>query len=165
MRRMFLLPLLTFALAAFVKGQETSSSKAHADQAIKKEIFKVEQVQDEAILKGDTAVLNRIYADNFAYSNQFGVLIPRDQVLANFRSGKAKLAAIQHDDVRMRVYGSTVVLTGISRGTYRYKSKVSKGPRTFTSVYVKMDGRWQLVAHTATDTDPDIAIDPNTEKE
>ena len=65
------------------------------------------------------------------------------------------LAPMKHDDILIRVYGNTVVLTGRSVGTFNYNGKVSEGPRRFTNVYVKKDGRWQLVAHQSTDTKKD----------
>ena len=147
MRRILLIPLLTVAFVGFVKGQESTSI-----EVIKKEILHVEEVQDEAILKGDAEVLDRIYADDFAYTNQYGELLPRAQVLAGFRTAKAKFSsAMKHDDIRIRVYGNTVVLTGRSIGTFHYNGKVSEGPRRFTNIYVKLDGRWQLVSHQSTD--------------
>jgi hypothetical protein len=147
MRRILVISLLTVAFVGFVKGQESTSI-----EVIKKEILHVEEVQDEAILKGDAEVLDRIYADDFAYTNQYGELLPRAQVLAGFRSAKARFSsAMKHDDIRIRVYGNTVVLTGRSIGTFHYNGKVSEGPRRFTNIYVKLDGRWQLVSHQSTD--------------
>jgi ketosteroid isomerase-like protein len=151
MRQIPLLGLLTVAIVGFATSRETVSNKADSAEVIEKEILHVEEVQDQAILKGDVKVLDRIYADDFAYMNQFGELIPRSQVLAGFRSGKARLSSMKHDDIQIRVYGDTVVLTGRSVGTFYYKGKVSPGPRRFTNVYVKLGGRWQLVSHQATD--------------
>jgi hypothetical protein len=151
MRRLFLLPLLTVAFAVFVDAQESNSKKADAVEVIKKQILHIEEIQVQAVMKGDAEVLDRIYADDFAYTNQFGELIPRAQVLAGFRSGKARLFSMKHDDIRIRVYGNTVVFTFRSIGAFHYKGKVSEGPRRITNVYVKLGGRWQLVSHQATD--------------
>lgn len=152
MKRIFVMSLLMLAFVISVKGQEGSSSQEGSVEAIKKEILHVEDMQVEAIVKGDAKALDRIYADDFAYTNQYGELIPRAQVLAGFQSGKARLSsAVKHDDVHIRVYGNTAVLTARSVGAFHYKGKVSEGPRRLTNVYVKLDGRWQLVSHTATD--------------
>ena len=148
MRRILLLPLLMLAFLGVAKSQGSAS-----DEAIKKEIMQVEEVQDRAIQQNDADTLDRIYAPDFAYVNQYGILIPRDQVLAGFRTAKSKfLAPMKHDDILIRVYGDTVVLTGRSVGTFNFNGKISEGPRRFTNVYVKKDGRWQLVAHQSTDT-------------
>ena len=95
MRRILLLPLLMLAFLGVAKTQENAS-----DEAIKKEILQVEEVQDRAIQQNDADTLNRIYAPDFAYVNQYGILIPRDQVLAGFRTAKSKfLAPMKHDDI------------------------------------------------------------------
>src|SRR6202049_4827146 len=114
MRRILLLPLLMLAFLGIAKTQESVS-----DEAIKKEILQVEEVQDRAIQQNDADTLDRIYAPDFAYVNQFGILIPRDQVLAGFRTAKSKFLP-KHDDILIRVYGNTVVLTGRSVGTFNY---------------------------------------------
>lgn len=152
MKRILVICVLMFASAIGVRGQEGASGPAESVDAVKKEIMQVEAAQVEAVVKGDAKALDRIYADDFAYTNQFGELIPREQVISGFHSGGAKLSpAVKHDQLKIRVYGNTAVVTERSVGTYHYKGKVDEGPRIITTVYVKMDGRWQLVAHNATD--------------
>jgi uncharacterized protein (TIGR02246 family) len=146
MRRTILLLLSIVACVCFLKAQDNN-----LNGAIEKEILQLEEVQDRAIMQNDADTLDHIYARDFAYLNQYGELIPREKVLAGFRSAKAKFSTpMKHDDIQIRVYGNTVVLTGRSTGTFHYNDKVSDGPRRFTNVYVKLDGRWQLVAHQST---------------
>ena len=44
-----------------------------------------------------------------------------------------------------------MVVTGHSTSVLEYKGKLFDAPRLFTDVYVKMDGRWQLVVHHVSD--------------
>jgi uncharacterized protein (TIGR02246 family) len=151
MRRIILLSLSVVVCACFLRAQESGSNNA-----IEKEILQMEEVQDHAIMQNDADTLEHIYAPDFAYVNQYGELIPREKVLAGFRSAKAKFSTpMKHDDIHIRVYGDTAVLTGRSTGTFNYNDKVSDGPRRFTNVYVKRDGRWQLVAHQSTNVAKD----------
>ena len=39
------------------------------------------------------------------------------------------LASMKHDDILIRVYGNTVVLTGRGVGTFHFNGRVSEGPR------------------------------------
>lgn len=152
MKRTLVLSLSIFAFVIGLRAQKSASNQGESIESVKKEIMQVEHMQVEAVVKGDAKALGRIYADNFAYTNQFGELIPREQVIAGFHSGGAKLSsAVKHDQVQIRVYGNTAVVTTRSVGTYHYKGKVDEGPRIITNVYVMLDGRWQLVAHNATD--------------
>ena len=151
MRRVILVSLLTVIWVCFVKAQASNPN-----EAIQNEILQMEAVQDHAIMQNDADTLDRIYARDFAYVNQYGDLVPRDKVLGGFRSANAKFSTpMKHDDIQIRVYGDTVVLTGRSTGTFHYNDKVSDGPRRFTNVYVKLEGRWQLVAHQSTNVAKD----------
>ena len=125
MRRILLILWLAVAFVGFVKGQESASNRADAVEVIKKEILHVEDVQDQAILKRDAEVLDRIYADDFAYTNPYGELVPRTEVLDGFRSGKTNPLSMDHDDIRMRIYGNTIVLTGRAVGGGHFNGKVS----------------------------------------
>ena len=128
MKRTFVMSVLAFVLAAGVNGQESASSQPDSVEAIKKEIMQVEEAQVEAVVKGDAKTLDRIYADDFAYTNQFGELIPREQVIAGFHSGGAKLSsAVKHDQVQIRIYGNTAVVTARSVGLITTREKSMKG--------------------------------------
>src|SRR5579863_4538917 len=98
MKRIFVICVLMFASAMGVKGQEGASGQTESVEAVKREIMQVEEAQVKAVVKGDAKALERIYADDFAYTNQFGELIPREQVISGFHSGGAKLSsAVKHD--------------------------------------------------------------------
>jgi len=150
MRRILLAPLLAVSLVGFAKAQGTTGNEADTEE-IKKEVLKAEDEQNQALQRGDTDVLGHIYADDLAYTNADGKILTKAQHLAEFRSGIRKFDSIRRDDINLHVYGNTVVLTGRSTSTLQYKGKVTKGPRRFTDVYIKRDGRWLLVAHQVTD--------------
>jgi ketosteroid isomerase-like protein len=141
---------LMIALCGLARAQSPSGEAADPE-AIKREVLKVEQEQDEAVAKSDVKVLDRIWADGLVYTTPTGELVTKAQHLADFRSGVRKFDTMKHDNFHVRVYGDTAVLTARSTSTLHYKGQVSVGPRVFTNVYVKMDGRWQLVSHHVTD--------------
>jgi ketosteroid isomerase-like protein len=73
-------------------------------------------------------------------------MISKAQLMADIRAGKHKPYNVAHDDIQMRIYGNTVVVTGHSTATGTMYNK----PRRFTNVYVKQQGIWRLVAHQVT---------------
>ncbi len=75
------------------------------------------------------------------------MLLSKTQMLADLRSGKQKNETIEHKDVRLHVYGTTVVVTGLSTSTYLYNGKTFIGSRRFTNVWINQGGRWMLVVH------------------
>jgi len=116
----------------------------------KKEVLAVNEKVGLAIRTGDTKALSQILSDTFDYTNQTGELLDKAQMLANIRSGKLSTISQDYGDYHFRIYGDTVVLTGISRTSLVYGGKPSKGPRRFTRIYINQNGRWLLVAQHVT---------------
>lgn len=114
-------------------------------------MLKVEEELDQALAKGDTATLDRIWADDVIYTSASGQVFTKAQYPERFRSGARKFDSFAHDDIRVRLYGNMAVLTGRSTSVLHDGGKLSAGPRRFTHIYVKQDGRWRLVAHQVTD--------------
>lgn len=151
--RLVLLPLLTASLASSSRGQEPSRSGADADEQAKKEVLALENKQVQDVQRGDADALAQVYADGIAYTYANGELVSKSEALGRIRSGKNKLFAPDHGDIRVQVYGDTVVLTGRTQSTLRCCDENAKPLRIhsrFTKVYVKLDGRWQMVVHQTT---------------
>jgi len=146
MRKFISLSVLMVALAGIGWSQEAKPGKPESNEAIKKEILKLEDEQHEAFVKGDAGIIDRMYADNAALTYADGKRISKAQLLADIRSGKHKLYQVTHDNLNMEIFGNTVVVTGHSTGT----GTMYNSPRVLTNVYVKLDGQWRLVAHHVT---------------
>jgi ketosteroid isomerase-like protein len=149
MRRWFLIAVMVISPVTIRRAQsslETGQQQAEA----KMEVMKIENEMNQAILQKDAAALARIYADDLIYINGRGEILDKKQALEDYRSGNNTLLHLDHDDIRLRFYGSTIVLTGRSNSTVRYKDGGAKIPRRFTNVFVFLDGRWQIVSHQVT---------------
>jgi ketosteroid isomerase-like protein len=53
--------------------------------------------------------------------------------------------------MRVSVYGDTAVVTGLEKMKGTYKGAFGQFTVCFTNVFVRRDGRWQLVAHQSTE--------------
>ena len=146
MRKFIAFSVLMAALAGITHAQVASSGKPESNEAIKKEILKLEDEQHEAFVKGDAGIIDRIYADTAALTYADGKLITKTQLLDDIRSGKHRLYQVTHDNLRMEIYGNTVVVTGHSTAT----GTMYNTPRVLTNVYVKLNDQWRLVAHHVT---------------
>jgi hypothetical protein len=68
--RKILLPVpLAFASMMLV-GALASAASAESPEQIKQEIMKLEDIQSQAMLKGDVDTLGRIYADGIDWSSR-----------------------------------------------------------------------------------------------
>jgi hypothetical protein len=147
-RRMLALPVVLVALTGFGRAQGTA--RGESDEAVKAEVLKVGDQFDEARGAKDRATLERILADGLSWTAR-GDRLNKAQVIADIFSNNLHFKSFAHDNVTAKVFGSTVVVTGHSTSVLEYKGKLFDAPRLFTDVYVKMDGRWQLVVHHVSD--------------
>jgi ketosteroid isomerase-like protein len=148
MQRILLLPFLAVALVAPAGTQETAASSAHT--RIEKEVLKVEQERDQALQKLDMPTLDRLQADGLVVVTTKGQVLDKDRYMEELRSGGLKFLTLEVDDRRYHVYGDTVIVTGRASSVLEYHGNINRTPRRFTSVYVKEQGQWRLVAHQAT---------------
>lgn len=108
---------------------------------------KLENERVQALLRNDTAFIERVYADDYVVTGANGVVRTRAQVVADMKSGVQKNESITNDDVKVRVHGDTAVVTGRTTQKGEYKGQPSISPVLFTRVYARRGGQWQLVAN------------------
>ena len=128
--------LLTVASIAF--GQTTKKSE--------QELLKVNREYDQALVRGDAGVLDRLYSEEFVYTTPDGEVRNKAQQLAFTRSGNLRLESGQSDEVRVKVYGNTAVMTGRFTAKGKFIDKNIDIRERYTAVWVKRRGRWWLVA-------------------
>ena len=129
-----------FVLTALVGGT------AMALNAAEQELIAVENAWAEAAVKADGAALGKLYADEYMFTDENGVVWNKSQDIANVTSGAYKPVSYKFDDMRVRIYGDTAVVTGRNEIKASFKDEDISGPYRFTDVFVKRDGRWQCVA-------------------
>ena len=111
-----------------------------------RELLKANLEYDAAILSNNVKTLERIFADEFVYTTPDGEVRDKAQQLAFTRSGDLKFESAQSSDVKVRVYGKTAVMTGQFNAKGTFKGKNIDVRERYTAVWVKQNGRWQLVA-------------------
>jgi ketosteroid isomerase-like protein len=123
--------------------------------AVEQELLKLERAWLDAYLKRDAAAMEQIESDDFTITHANGQVITKAQEVANLkRSGATDSSlAFSTEDTKVRLYGDTAILTGI----FVSKSKDSTERSRYTDVYVKRNGRWQVVASHLTRLTPPAA--------
>ena len=107
----------------------------------------LDQERIQAQIDADAVALDRLYAEDFIGIGPSGTVRAKGQVIADFTSGSLRFQSITTDDVQWRVYGDTAVETGRSTMNGQDKGKTVPRDNRFTRVWVKRQGRWQLVAN------------------
>lgn len=108
----------------------------------------VRQLSDEwvkAILRGDAPTLERVMADDFYFTYPLEG-DDKAQFIADVTSGDLKVEHISREQVSVRVFGQTAVLTARDSATWLYHGRELSGQYKIISVFVERDGRWQMCA-------------------
>lgn len=114
------------------------------------ELTQIEHRLVKAWLEEDRQTVDSILAADWSVIDLTGRVLTRAQVMQEFSSGDRKIESGSVDDLNIRLFGDTAVVTGRSvlAGSYQGK-RASVTPR-FTDVFVNRDGRWQAVASQGT---------------
>lgn len=137
--------LAIFFLVASALPQSPSSSASG-------ELRRTEQSRVEALVSKDVPRLEKLLGDDLTYTHSTGIKESKPEFLHRIQSGDLEYDSMQHEnDVSVRLYGDTGVLTGTSRVRVRAQGQTLNLHIRFTEVWVKRDrGSWQLVAWQAT---------------
>lgn len=136
-RDLFAIGILGVLLSA-AQGQTAEQAKA------------LDRKWAEATMHADTAALNQILADDLTYTHTGGNTQTKADFISSLRENKIRYNSIEFEDANARIYGNTIVISSHVRVKVTVDGRdVSLHP-IFLHVWVKRNGRWQLVAHQAT---------------
>lgn len=114
-------------------------------------ILKIEATRVDAVLKGDRATLDRIFADDLSYVHASGRVDTKATMLADVASGRMKYKKFDESDQHVRLYAASAVVTGKASVDVDIDQKNLVLAIQFTGVYVKEpDGSWKMVAWQST---------------
>lgn len=113
---------------------------------VERAVIQMEREWADAMMKGDMATLDRIVASDWTLVNPMGQTQTRAAAMADLRSGDLKFESTTAQDLKVRVFGDTAVVTGMTNDKGTYKGQDISGQYQFTDVFVKRDGRWQAVS-------------------
>ena len=123
-------------------------SQASTDEAT---LHSLMHAWTKALVQRDTAALYRIIAPDYLVTPADGNLLTRDEDLAWVKSGQVVFDSASTDSLRIRVFGTTGIVTGIGAFYGHFGERPFSARERFTEVFLKRDGRWQVVAsHSST---------------
>jgi ketosteroid isomerase-like protein len=114
------------------------------------EIEQLEEAWRSAMLKGNSAALDSLLADDYTGITAKGAIQTKDQAIGNLKSGALQLTALQISDRKVRVYGTTAVVTSLAELTGSRNDQELTGRYRYTRVYVRSpQGVWKIVSFEA----------------
>ena len=127
-------------------GNKTTSDRMLRSGDAEQEISSMLDQYTQALLRKDTAALDRIWADDLTFINLRGELLGKQNRLDNIRSGATTFKSIQVSDKRTRAYGDTAVAVCHVALEAQYSGQEGSGNYRVTTVWARPKGMWQMVA-------------------
>jgi ketosteroid isomerase-like protein len=121
---------------------------------IEHEVFSADASRVKALLDFAYAAAEQLFADELTYCHSNGSQDTKDSYMTGLRAGNSRYAEMNMFEMSVRAYGATAVLSGkftakvIIGGGAREANLLSR----VLMVWVKRDGRWQMVAWESTPT-------------
>jgi uncharacterized protein DUF4440 len=107
----------------------------------------IEQQIATAWVNRDQATIDAILAPEWFVTDASGQVLTKQRVLdETFGSTDRRIDTMMIDDVVVRLYGPVAVATGRTEASGSYRGAPVSVVLRFTDVFVRRDGRWQVVA-------------------
>jgi ketosteroid isomerase-like protein len=97
-------------------------------------------------LAGDAAALDRLLVDDWLLTHSDGRVQTKREYLDELATRRRTNQGIANEDVRVRQYGDTAIVTGTSVQRGVSDGKPFEGRFRFTRAWVRRDGAWRMVA-------------------
>jgi ketosteroid isomerase-like protein len=107
----------------------------------------------EAATHADAAVLNQILSDDLTYTHSSGNTQSKTEFIASVRAKDLQYHSIEFESASVRFYGNTALISSHVRVQVTAAGHDQTVHACFLHVWMKKNGRWQMVAHQATKID------------
>jgi len=132
------------SLIALIPSQIQAKDPSDVD-AVKQ----VEQTMGSAMVAGDVAKLNEIYADNFATIGSDGKVTNKETLLTDFESFHDKLEWFENAPMDVQVFGNVAVAQGSVKEKRSRNGKDTSGQFAWMDLLEKRAGKWVVVRSAA----------------
>ena len=111
------------------------------------EVLEALDALNSATLRGDSAALDRLYADDYVFVTYRGTIENKQHQIELLKSGTMKFTERTASEINVRVFGDDMAIV-----VYRRRQQATVGGASrpsdvrVTNVWSKTQGRWQLLS-------------------
>jgi ketosteroid isomerase-like protein len=135
-------PQKCIALAAALSSFSFSQVKA---SGMEEEILNLEKEFTAAIVRNDPEAIGRFVTDDWIIINADGGIIDKERFLGVIKSGTLTHEMMESDDVRIRVYGDSAVVSALTRTKGKFMGQEFSTHERATDFFVRLNGQWRCV--------------------
>jgi ketosteroid isomerase-like protein len=128
--------------------------------AAEREVRELERRFSDAVVRSDRAFFERVLADDFTHTSHSGAFKTKSEWMAESKfddpqadpgAGPTRYESLDVDDLQVRIYGDTAVVTGRTTPKGRNaKGEPITGHYRYLRVWAKREGQWRAVAFQGT---------------
>jgi ketosteroid isomerase-like protein len=127
---------------------EHISSIRRDRKTMEAEVTKASQEYTEMIRRRAAAAIERVLTEEYVLTNETGQMRNKAQELERVKNSPYKLESLTMSEQKVRVYNGNMA---VETGKINYKSadkdgKSLAGIERYTTVWIRRDGRWQIVS-------------------
>jgi ketosteroid isomerase-like protein len=112
---------------------------------MEEELLKLEKEFAQAVASNNADALDRLLADDWIIVEPDGGLIDKARFLGVIRSGALSHESMESTDLKVRVYGNTAVVTGLTTSKGKFMGQDFISCERATDIFVNQANRWQCV--------------------
>jgi len=112
---------------------------------MEKELLQLEDEFARAVASNDADALDKLLADDWIIVEPDGGIIDKARFLEVIRSGALSHESMESTDSKIRVYGSTALVTGLTTSEGKFMGQDFTSCERATDIFVKQADRWQCV--------------------
>ncbi len=112
---------------------------------MEEELLNLESEFTAAIVRNDSEAIGRFVTDEWIIINADGRIIDKERFLEVIKSGALTHEKIESDDMRVRVYGDSAVVSALTRTKGKFRGQEFTTHEWSTDVFVRLDGQWRCV--------------------
>lgn len=121
----------------------------------KHQVEKLEEVWRTAQLNGDVDAMDKLLSDDYVGITMSGQIVTKIQQLDRMRNRNLVLTNIELDDVKVKLIGSTAVVTSLAKVDGANDGTPMHGTYRYTRVYSRQSsGSWKITNFEATRVGP-----------
>lgn len=98
-----------------------------------------------ALVSRDTATLDRLMDEACVFTDAL-TGDDKAQFISDVKAGALEVNSLKRENVEIRVYGSTGIMTALDTADWQYKGRHLQGHYRTIHVYAERNGGWQIVA-------------------
>ena len=109
------------------------------------ELIRLGEEWNRAMVQNDAEAIGRYMADDWTIIGPDGSISDKATFLGLVKSGALSHDVMEFDDIKVRVYGDTAVVTSRSVSGGEYQGQSFREVERSSDVFVRQEGQWRCV--------------------